>query len=377
MFFRLCLYSMKRLLREKELLFWNLCFPLILGTLFAVTFGGNMENSEIFHSIKAAYIEEEADDSFVEVLKELSKGDNALLDAVPMEYEEAKRQLKGGEIKGIFENKDGEVSLVVKEQGISQSILKLVAQQYTQRKEALMEIGSRHPENLEKVIGKIRKNVDILQEKSFTDGNMDVMNGYFYALIAMTCLYGCFGGIKCACDNKADLSALAARRNIASTNRFLVLAADLVVYLLQVFMSTMIAVVYLKYVMKVSFGSQIPQMMLVTLVGSFVGIAMGFFIGTFPKMKEDSKLGLAVGLTMLECFLGGLMVGSMYHIIHAICPLLNKINPAALIVDALYSLDIYSNYSRYSENLVILTGIALLLCICGYLNVRRERYASI
>ena len=92
MFFRLCLYSMKRLLREKELLFWNLCFPLILGTLFAVTFGGNMETSEMFHSIKAAYIKEEADDSFVEVLKELSKGDDALLDAVPMKQEEAKRQ---------------------------------------------------------------------------------------------------------------------------------------------------------------------------------------------------------------------------------------------------------------------------------------------
>lgn len=378
MFFRLCFYSMKRLLREKELLFWNLCFPLILGTLFAVTFGSSMENSEMFHTIKAAYVEQEdANQYFAEFLEELSKGEEPLLEILTVDREEGERLLDEGEIKGVFENKDGKVTLWVKEEGISQSILKLVTEQYTQRKAVLADIGTTHPERLAEVIDEMQKETEVLKEESFTSGSMDIMNGYFYALIAMSCLYGCFGGINCVIDNRADLSPIAARRSIASTNRFFMLASDLITYLLQVFVSTMISVLYLKYVMDIGFGNKMPKMMLVILVGSFVGIATGFFIGSFSNMKEESRRGLAVGFTMIECFLSGLMVGGMYHIIQNLCPLLNKINPAALIVDALYSLDIYSDYSRYYGNLGILAGIAVLLCIAGYLKIRRERYASI
>lgn len=378
MFGRLFLYNIKRQLRTKELVFWNLCFPIILGTLFVVTFGENMEKTENFHTVSVAYVTEEAEDeTFTQVLKTLEEGDHPLIAVSRGSMEESEKLLAEDAVKGIFRNKDGEIRLYVEKEGISQSILKLVLEQYQQRKAVIYQIGSTHPENLPKVLGSMETEISVLREEKYTDGSMDVMNGYFYALIAMSCLYGCFGGVNCAVDNKADLSALAIRRNIASTSRFLSMTTDILSTIAEQFVFTMFSVCYLKYAMGIDFGNRMPQTMLVVLVGSFIGTATGFFIGSLEGPRRETKTGIAVAVTMAECFLSGLMVGSMYHIIQDICPLLNKINPASLIVDALYSLDIYSDYTRFYQNLGILCIIAVLLCAGSYFTVRRERYASI
>lgn len=378
MFGRLLLFNIKRQLRTKELMFWNLCFPILLGTLFFVTFGGSMEKSESFHAVSVAYITEgESDDVFSTLLETLEEGENPLLIVTRTNLEEGKQLLEADEVKGVFEDKDGELQLYVKQEGISQSILKLVLEQYQQRKEAFYQIGSVYPENLSAVISSMETEISMIREEKYTDGSMDATNGYFYALIAMNCLYGCFGGVNCAVDNKANLSALAIRRNIASQSRFLSMAADILTALAEQFLFTMFSVVYLKYILGVHFGSNMLPLMLVVFVGSFIGTATGFFIGSLGGMRQEIKTGISVAVTMVECFLSGLMVGNMYHIIQEICPILNKLNPASLIVDALYSLDIYSDYTRFSQNLGILCVIAALLCIGSYLMVRRERYASI
>ena len=155
------------------------------------------------------------------------------------------------------------------------------------------------------------------------------------------------------------------------------MTVDILSALAEQFLFTMFSVFYLKYILGVNFGSHMLPLMLVALVGSFIGTATGFFIGSFGGMRQETKIGISVAVTMSECFLSGLMVGNMYHIIQEICPILNKLNPASLIVDALYSLDIYSDYTRFGQNLGILCVIAALLCTGSYLMVRRERYASI
>lgn len=378
MFGRMFFYNIKRQLRSKELIFWNLCFPIILGTLFVVTFGENMEKTENFHTVSVAYVEGEAlDETFTQLLETLEEGEEPLLAVIKGDMEESRDLLSKGEIAGIFENTDGRLRLHVEKEGISQSILKVVLEQYEQRKAVISQIGSVNPEKLPDVLKSMETDISVLSEEKYTDGSMDVMNGYFYALIAMSCLYGCFGGVNCSVDNKADLSALAIRRNIASTSRFLSMATDILSTLTEQFVFTMFSVCYLKYALGVDFGNRMLRMMLVVLVGSFIGTATGFFVGSLQGFRRETKTGIVAAITMAECFLSGLMVGSMYHIIQDICPVLNKINPAALIVDALYSLDIYSDYTRFYQNLGILCGIAVLLCTAGYITVRRERYASI
>ena len=64
---------------------------------------------------------------------------------------------------------------------------------------------------------------------------------------------------------------------------------------------------------------------------------------------------MGTAVTMTFCFLSGLMVGDMRMNIENSCPIINKINPAALITDSFYALEIYDTYDRFLTN-IFLTG---------------------
>lgn len=378
MFFRLFKYNVIRNARSKEILFWNLLFPIALGTLFHVTFGSYMDKKEIFNQIPVAYVEENAtDETFPTVLDEIEQGDDALIKVTDTSLEKAKDMLSDGDVSGIYYNSGDGIKLYVEKDGIKPSILKVVLDEYLKDQNTITTIAKSHPEMLEQVLGNMNKQVSMLTDENYTDSKMDSMMSYFYALIAMTCLYGCFFGVTCAVEIKADITPLGARRIVASTNRFIVLAADILSSLVLQLGTSLFATFYLKYALGVEFGSKMPQVILVVLIGSFIGIATGFFIGSFGKQSRETKTGIAIAITMLECFLSGLMVENMYYTIQKYCPILNKINPAAVLVDALYSLDIYPTMERFYHNMVLLLVIAVVLCIASYMAVRRERYASL
>ena len=80
---------------------------------------------------------------------------------------------------------------------------------------------------------------------------------------------------------------------------------------------------------------------------------------------------------LFSSFLAGMMVEGMYRFLETHMPVVNRINPASLISHALYSLDIYQGYEKYAQCMVSLLLIAVLLGVCGFALVRRERYASI
>lgn len=52
-------------------------------------------------------------------------------------------------------------------------------------------------------------------------------------------------------------------------------------------------------------------------------------------------------------------------------------NPAALISDALYCINVYDDASRYYRNLITLIVMSAALVLASFLLIRRERYDSI
>ena len=55
MYLRSVYYAIRVLLRSRVYLFWCLCFPMVLGTLFYVAFG-NLSAGEEFEPIKTAVV---------------------------------------------------------------------------------------------------------------------------------------------------------------------------------------------------------------------------------------------------------------------------------------------------------------------------------
>lgn len=375
MFFRLFGYSALRTLRQKEIIFWSLIFPIILGTLFKVSFGGYHETVQFQQIDVACVTGEKSQEEFEKLLKQLET-ESELVRVVYTTEDEAEKLLANDEIAGFFLNEE-EISLIVSQEDISQSILKSIMEQYNRTSAAFSDIITSHPEGIKQSVQVLEEEWSYLTESSVTDKKMDIMADYFYALLAMSCLYGCFMGSKCSIEFKADLSELAARRIAASTNRFLILCADVAAKILMQFGCTVVGVIYLTCILKVDLGTETLRLLLVILAGSMVGVLNGVCIASIVKGKESLKNGVCIGITMLECFLSGLMVGGMYRIVEEYAPILNRINPAALILKAMNSLNIYESYTRYNQCMMSLVIISAVLGISSYLLVRRERYASI
>lgn len=124
-------------------------------------------------------------------------------------------------------------------------------------------------------------------------------------------------------------------------------------------------------------GGNIPMIYLSGAIGAFAGISIGFFIGSVGRMSENVKGAIATSVSMFCCFLSGLMVGNMKSIVEEKCPIVNRLNPAALTSDLFYCLTIYDDYTRYIEKAVSLIIISLVFITGGFLLTRRKTYENL
>ena len=78
-------------------------------------------------------------------------------------------------------------------------------------------------------------------------------------------------------------------------------------------------------------------------------------------MGEGVKIGIMISVSLALSFLAGLMNADVKNVIDRNVPLLNRINPAALISDVLYCLNVYDAPARYMQDIVILSVMCVLL----------------
>ena len=98
-------YSLKRFLHNKAELFWLLLFPILLGTMFNLAFGG-LENDS-FDPIPVAVVCEEGEmvETFRTVAEELGKeGKDQFLDVTYCKEKKANSLLKKKSVDGICKN---------------------------------------------------------------------------------------------------------------------------------------------------------------------------------------------------------------------------------------------------------------------------------
>ena len=103
----------------------------------------------------------------------------------------------------------------------------------------------------------------------------------------------------------------------------------------------------------------------------------GVAIATLIKVNENTKIGILIGVTMLGCFLSGMMGITMKYIIDKNLPVLNKINPASMITDGFYSLYYYETPERFYFNIISLLIFSALMIFISLQGLRRQKYDSI
>lgn len=366
---RLYVFNIVRAIRNKADLFWPLIFPMVLATLFYFSFANN--TAEEMKAIPVAVVKE-GNQYFEAFLEEL---DGNTLSLAKMTEDEAEEALRDGEIEGIFYSR-AIPSLSVASVQINESILETLLEAYVENRQMVEDIGKNNPIRILSALNTVSDYQDFVQRVSVSGNSLDNNMDYFFALIGMACMFGCFMGMKAAMELRADQSALAARRSVIPTGRLtMVLSEMLAVFTVQ-FVNICILLLYLHFALGIFSGMHWAPLLLVCVLGSTAGVAYGIFLGSL-RLSEGVKTALLVGSSLLMSFLAGLMYSNMKNIVEQHCPLLNRINPVALISDAFYSISIYENPSRYRLSLFLLAVITVILVLISYIKLRRERYDSI
>lgn len=378
MFGHLYKYRLKSLLHMKEDIFWCLFFPIILCTCFFAAFSGISDKTNNFHSIPTAVVYEKENAIFRATLDAVSKSDTQgeeFLNVTETDGASAKSLLKDGKVDAIIYVGD-EISMTVAKSGLNQTAVQSFLDEFEQKSSLISDIVRENPDKLVSLIGNIFSSRTYISEKKLTDSPMDEMSVYYFSLIGMAALFGGFLGSSVARQMQPNITPEGMRKSTAPVKRHTMIAAEfLAAYTLQL-ISMAILLFYMICVLRINLGNEAGYVALTCAAGSLVGIASGIFVGSLP-VKENVQIAIFLVYSLGSSFLSGLMVHPIKIWIEKSVPIINRINPATLIQDALYSLVIYNTHERFFTNIITLTVISVILCTLSYLMTRRKNYANL
>lgn len=378
MFFHIYITRIKCLAKNKTLIFWSLCYPIILGTLFFAGFGNTMDLNENFQTIPVALVTEtDSSNDFSKILNDVSdENEQKLFHVIETNKEEAYAMLDEKEVDGIIFFSDNP-SLVVKSSGMNQSILKSFIDQYQQSTKIISEISTTKPELLTSVIESLNTSTSMLNEVNLNGISTNALIQYYYALMAMTCILGCYYGLKNTQETQANQSPIAARRSVTPTHKMFLIITETLAAITLHYSEIVLVFLYLRFVLHIPIGNQPALFLLCCFVGCLIGVCLGQFLGAIVKGGEQLKTTLLTAITLILSFLSGLMIATIPDAIEKNIPILNRINPTTLLTDAFYCLTVYNDYNRFLRNLISLVIMAIFFSIASFLVTRRKKYASI
>lgn len=384
MIFHNYIYRLKCILRDKQNMFWTLLFPILLATLFNMAFS-NLSSAENFSEIQIGIIENEEykrNGDFIKTIESLSTANTTtenskLFHVSYTAKEEADRLLEDNKIEGYILFDNG-INLVVKNSGIKQTIIKSFLEDFKQTSSTVVTIINKNPSAMEKgLLNSVSNRNDYLKEVVAGKAEPNNVVIYFYSLIAMTCLYGSFCGLKEVTALQANLSPQGARVNMAPTHKLKVFVASMLAATTVQLGIMLILIGYLNFILKVKFGSQLGYIALTCLIGTITGVTFGTCIASIIKKGEGIKIAILIGGTMTMSFLSGMMNDKMKYIISTKAPIISYLNPVNLITDSFYSLYYYSTYKQFFINIALLCGFSVIFSTITYLVLRRQKYASL
>lgn len=388
-------YTLQIIFRDRALVFWTFAFPIILGAFFYLAFS-NITSSESLDIINIAVVDNETwqnDQIFRPALAELSSDDSAdrLFYTQYVSRDTADQLLADGEISGyllleptkaspsteVFSGPSAVTSqtpalntptIFADKSDINSTILQFAIESIAEQASVIEAVAKEDPSRLAALAHARAAN---LVDQS--GSNLDYTMIEYYSLIAMCCLYGGLIGMVAVNQLLANMSTSGKRIAVSPASKSLIiLGATLASYIVQL-LGLALLFAFLIFVLHVDFGASLVPVVLLSLVGSFAGLALGIFLASTVRSNPNLKVGLVLAITMTGCFFAGMMGPSMKYVIDTNLPLLNRVNPANLITDGFYAL-YYGTLDRYWGNIISLVIISLVMLAVSVYSLRKEQY---
>lgn len=437
MFFRNIKYEIRLNIRAKEVLIWMVLFPILLGIFYKFAFGNLGKEMS---AIPVAVVENTEDKMFHMMYQKVDESTGGMLDAVYCPEEEAYEKLYKGEVAGviIIDPVDGKapvtsgeaeilgslfgdewnkltdfadieqmlkkvqmpetewksvmdrmkdtyvgetnISLKIRKNGSEQSTLKNYIESFIAMKKLARDLwdsaGSGEENN---AISKIEDlmNGATIKSVPLTNGNRDPLAMYMYNLIAMVSIFGTLAAMHISINSQANLSSVGMRRSCSGTPKSMIILPGLIGTCITHSACVLLSITFLKFALGVDFGDKLPLVYLTGICGAVMGVSLGFFVGSIGRLSEGAKTGIMMAVNMSLCFMSGLMIDSIRAIFAVKIPVINALNPVAVICDALYYLNMDADLSRYLGKLLSMGIFAIVFIVLGILMTRRQKYASL
>ena len=379
MFGHIFKYRFKTLLRDRGDLFWTAIYPIVLSIFFFLAFS-NMTSADSFKSFPIGVVDNEEYRSqpyFIEALSAVSSKSDAsavkVFDVKLMTKEQAGESLKTGGITGYVFFENG-LHVAVKSSGLQQTILKEFADRYIQQTSAFTTIMSQNP-SAHSTLRVSEAGSYLQKSENGSGGHTTVI--MFYALISMAVMFGGFWGRREVEDIQANLSAQAARINMSPVHKLKAFVCSLSVSLLIHIVSLLVLIAFMLFVLGVDFGTQLGYVVLTCVVAGCMGVTFGAFLASLIRGSDSLRLAVLLSVSLLSSSLAGMVFPTIKYTVTEAVPILQYINPAGLVSDALYALYYYGPGPRFSLNIILMLVFTVVFSLVVYLVTRRQKYASL
>lgn len=402
MFSRLILYELKSYVRNKSVFLWNFLFPFALVTLFFAAFNNLMDTENFSIEPVPVAVTRDADEtgSFETFLEGVGvpgtvedgkliydNPDEKILIYVEGSDEEAKQWMEDKLVLGVVENEDVPSFKILESTSVDYKVnlVQTLLNFYHEKRDsvesaiemAYADGGVPLTEEFFKTVGTVLPEKAYMVEERGLHSGVNVYIMFFFAVLAYVCIMTMNAGIGVVSEVEANQSVVAMRSSVSpypKNKRFL---AKLIPVIGSHILSSCLAYVYMRFVLKIPIGDQYGLILLTLALGTVTTIFIGCALGALLKGSEGAKMGLGIALPLLMGFLSGMMSIQVKYLVDENVPLLSKINPVNRITNALYALGYYPGHDQYWENmfaLFIILGMAVLLTIIG---LRRSNYESL
>jgi ABC-2 type transport system permease protein len=379
MFVHIFTNRFKLLLRDRADLFWSTLYPIILSLFFLMAFS-NLASAESFSSFPVGVVdnaEYRSQPYFTQALAAVSDeagGEDKLFDVSLLSEEQAKEALDENRIAGYILFDNG-AHVVVKSADIQQTILKSFVDSYLQQTSAVTSIIAENPS----VVSRLdTDHTQIpIEEVSAGKSGADQSVIMYYGLISMAVMFGGFWGRREVEDIQADLSPLGARLGLTPVHKLKAFTSSMLASIVLNVVSLFVLVAFMWLVLGIDFGSQLGSIALFCVAAGYMGVAFGAFIASVVRGSDGVRLGVLLAVSLGSSTIAGMVHPNIkYAVTHAV-PVLQYINPANLVSDALYALYYYGGGGRFALNMLLMLAFSAIFTVVVFFVTRRQKYASI
>ena len=167
-----------------------------------------------------------------------------------------------------------------------------------------------------------------------------------------------------------------ARRDISPGSRWIFVIGGFISNILINIIFNIILLIFIGFVLKLDLFTNIYQSILIIILGNIYGASLGMFLGSV-KVKNLNITAILTGLNILLSSFAGMTGPDLKNKIDYVFPLVNKLNPIALLTNNLYRVNILDTSSHMVLDSSIMLLYTLGLLIGSYLFLRGKQYDSL